>query len=64
LAVVVTTGGEDGRQRILDDSGHVVFVLDFEPAAPDTARREGVFIGDLNDTIFLDSLEWRWTPDQ
>jgi len=63
LAVVVTTGGEDGRQRILDDSGHVIFVLDFEPVAPDTFRREGVIIGDLNDTLFLDSLEWRWTPD-
>jgi hypothetical protein len=63
LATVVTTGGEDGRQRILDDSGHVVFVLDFDPVDPDTQRREGVFIGDLNDTLHVDSLEWRWTPD-
>ena len=21
---------------------------------------EGVFVADLNETIFLDSLEWRW----
>lgn len=62
LSVVVTTGGEDGRQRILDDSGRVVFVLDFEPVAPDNQRREGVFIGDLNDTLHVDSLEWRWSP--
>lgn len=64
LAVIVTTGGEDGRQRVLDDTGRVVFVLDFDPVAPDTQRREGVFIGDLNDTLHVDSLEWRWTPDQ
>jgi hypothetical protein len=62
-AVVVTTGGEDGRQRILDDSGRVVFVLEFEPVAPDNQRREGVFIGDLNDALHVDSLEWRWSPD-
>jgi len=62
LAAIVATGGEDGRQKILNDSGLVVFVLVFEPVAPDTIRRQGVFIGDLNDTIFLDSLEWRWSP--
>ncbi len=63
LATIVATGGEDGRQKILNDSGFVVFILEFEPVAPDTIRREAVFIGDLNDTIFLDSLEWRWSPN-
>jgi hypothetical protein len=62
VSVIVTTGGEDGRQKILNDSGFVVFMVEFEPVAPDTSRREGVFIGDLNETIFLDSLEWRWSP--
>jgi hypothetical protein len=62
LAAIVATGGEDGRQKILNDSGLVVFVLEFQPVAPDTVRREAVFIGDLNETIFLDSLEWRWSP--
>jgi len=57
---IVTTGGEDGRPKILNDSGMVVFVLEFDALVPDTSRRKGVFIGDLNETIFLDSLEWRW----
>jgi len=62
-ATLVATGGEDGRQKILNDSGLVVFVIVFVAEPPDTIRRQGVFIGDLNDTIFLDSLEWRWSPD-
>lgn len=60
ITVLVTTGGEDGRPKILNDTGMVVLVLEFDALAPDTSRRKGVFIGDLNETIFLDSLEWRW----
>jgi len=60
LAILVPTGGEDGRPKILNDAGMVVFTIDFEPLAPDTARREGLFVGNLNETLFLDSLEWRW----
>jgi len=60
INVLVTTGGEDGRPKTLNDSGMVVFTLEFDALAPDTSRRKGVFIGDLNETLFLDSLEWRW----
>ena len=60
LTTLITTGGEDGRPRILNDSGLVVFSIEFEALAPDTIRRSGVFIADLNETLFLDSLEWRW----
>ena len=31
--------------------------------SPVEGTTEGVFIGDLNDTLHVDSLEWRWTPD-
>lgn len=61
--MAVTSGGEDGRQRILDDSGKVAFALSFQTLAPDTQQREGVFLGDLNETVFVDGLEWRWTPE-
>jgi len=58
----VTSGGEDGRQRILNDFGKVVFVLNFQTIAPDTQQREGVFLADLYETVFVDGLEWRWMP--
>ncbi len=60
FVLLASPGGEDGRPKILDDSGLVVFTLEFDALAPDTIRRKGVFIGDLNETLFLDSLEWRW----
>jgi hypothetical protein len=59
----VTTGGQDGHQRILNDNGMVVFVVEFETWPPESIRKEGVFLGDLWDSIFADSLEWQWSAD-
>ncbi len=62
MANLVTSGGSDGRPRHLADGGKVVIALDLDSIPTGTDRLDYVIVGDLNETLFRDSLEWQWAP--